>query len=85
MQLKCIDFFAGIGEWELASNYANLTCSHAQLKTIEFIEINPQAQKVLRSHFPQIPIHSDVRSYEPTPRQANVYSLSFHFHALEHQ
>ncbi|MCC3459797.1 MAG: DNA cytosine methyltransferase [Oscillatoriales cyanobacterium] len=77
MQLKCIDFFAGIGAWELASNYANLICSQVQFRTIEFIEINPQAQKVLRSHFPEIPIYPDIRSYNAIPHKADVHFISF--------
>ncbi|MGB8689592.1 MAG: DNA cytosine methyltransferase [Microcoleus sp.] len=74
--LKCIDFFAGIGAWELASNLVN-PISRMKFRTIEFIEINPQAQQVLRSHFPEIPIHSDVRSYMPTKHEADLYFVSF--------
>lgn len=77
MNLKCIDFFAGIGAWEIAALMVNLI-SPVKLETIEFIEINPQAQKVLRSHFPDIPIHDDVRSYKPKLREeVDVYFCSF--------
>jgi len=76
MDLKCIDFFAGIGAWELASSLVN-PISQVKFRTIEFVEINPQAQQVLRSHFPGIPIHSDVRSYNATPHKADVYFVSF--------
>ena len=51
--------------------------SQVKFRTIEFIEINPHAQKVLREHFPQIPIHDDVRSYEPIPHKADVLFCSF--------
>jgi DNA (cytosine-5)-methyltransferase 1 len=81
--LKCIDFFAGIGAWELASSLVN-QISQMKFRTIEFIEINPQAQRILRSHFPEIPIHSDVRSwrdgtssYIPTKNQADLFLISF--------
>ena len=76
MLLKCIDFFAGIGAWELAISLVN-PISQVKFRTIEFIEINPHAQKVLREHFPQIPIHDDVRSYEPIPHKADVLFCSF--------
>jgi DNA (cytosine-5)-methyltransferase 1 len=76
MQLKCIDFFAGIGAWELASSLVN-PISQMKFETIEFIEINPQAQQVLRSHFPEIKIHPDVRSYNPKLGEADVYFCSF--------
>jgi len=77
MELKCIDFFAGIGAWELASAIVNRVNNFPVFRTIEFIEINPQAQKVLRSHFPHIPIHPDVRTYQPVPKTADVNFISF--------
>ncbi len=76
MLLKCIDFFAGIGAWELASSLVN-PISQVKFRTIELIEINPHAQKVLQSHFPEISIYSDIRSYEPIPHEADVIFCSF--------
>ncbi len=76
MILKCIDFFAGIGAWELASSLVN-PISQVKFRTIELIEINPHAQKVLQAHFPEISIHSDIRSYEPIPQEADVFFCSF--------
>jgi len=73
---KSIDFFAGIGAWELAINLVNLI-SQVKFQTIELIEINPQAQAVLQSHFSHIPIYPDVRSYIPTKHEANLYLISF--------
>jgi DNA (cytosine-5)-methyltransferase 1 len=75
--LKCIDFFAGIGAWELASAIVNKISNFPVFRTIEFIEINPQAQKVLRSHFPHIPIYPDVKTYQPVPKTADIYYNSF--------
>lgn len=74
--MKCIDFFAGIGAWELAINLV-APISQVKFETIELIEIHPQAQQVLRSHFPEIPIHSDVRSYLPRKNEADVFLISF--------
>ncbi len=74
--LKCIDLFAGIGAWELAIELVN-PISQIKFETIEFVEINPQAQKVLRSHFPDIPIHPDIRNYEAIANKADVYFVSF--------
>lgn len=76
MLLKCIDFFAGIGAWELASSLVN-PISQIKFRTIEFVEISPQAQKVLQAHFPEIAIHGDIRSYNPTPHKADVFFCSF--------
>ncbi|MBD2499861.1 DNA cytosine methyltransferase [Anabaena azotica] len=74
--LSCIDFFAGIGAWELASEIINQNYE-IKFKTIQFIEIDINAQKVLRSHYPNIPIHPDVKTYQPTPEKADVYFISF--------
>ena len=76
MLLKCIDFFAGIGAWELASRWVN-PISQVKFRTIELVEINPHAQKVLQAHFPEISIYSDIRSYSPIPQVADVYFCSF--------
>lgn len=76
MELKCIDLFAGIGAWELASNLVN-SISQIKLETIEFVENNPYSQKVLQTHFPKIPIHSDIEDYVPIKQRADVFFVSF--------
>jgi DNA (cytosine-5)-methyltransferase 1 len=76
MKLKCIDFFAGIGSWELGMSLVN-PISQIKFETIEFIEINPYAQKVLETHFPRFPIHSDICDYLPVKNEADVYFISF--------
>jgi len=76
MKLKCIDFFAGIGSWELGISLVN-PISQIKFETIEFIEINPYAQKVLETHFPRFPIHSDICDYLPVKNEADVYFISF--------
>jgi len=76
MSASCIDFFAGIGAWKLASELLNID-SEFQFKTVKFVEINPSAQRVLRSHYPNIPIHSDIKNYQPVPSEADIYLISF--------
>lgn len=76
MQLRCIDFFAGIGAWEIAIDRANKCLPLIKFKTVEFVEKNPDAQKVLRLHFPDVPIWDDVRSYQPE-LEADVFLVSF--------
>jgi DNA (cytosine-5)-methyltransferase 1 len=76
MKLKCIDLFAGIGAWELAVSLVNVI-SQVKFETIEFVENNPYSQKVLQTHFPEIPIHSDIVDYQPTKNKADVYFVSF--------
>lgn len=75
--INCIDYFAGIGAWEVASQIVNEVSGSSLFNTIQFVEIDPHAQQVLRSHFPNIPIHSDVKTYTPTPGTADVHFTSF--------
>jgi hypothetical protein len=44
--------------------------------TYQFVEILPSAQQVLRSHYPLIPIHSDIKTYTP-PQNIDAYFISF--------
>ncbi|MEG4248740.1 DNA cytosine methyltransferase [Microcoleus sp. Pol10D4] len=59
--MQAISLFSGIGGFELA---AQLVFGD-RYQTFQFVEINPYAQKVLQSHFPNIPIWSDIRTYHP--------------------
>ena len=65
--MQAISLFSGIGGFELA---AQLVFGD-RYQTFQFVEINPNAQKVLQFHFPNIPIWSDIRSYHP-PRPGNL-------------
>ena len=49
-----LDLFSGIGGFALAAGWAGF-------KTIGFCEIDPYCQAVLKKHWPQTPIHSDIR------------------------
>lgn len=59
--MQAISLFSGIGGFELA---AQLVFGD-RYQTFQFVEINPYAQKVLQSHFPNIPIWSDINTYHP--------------------
>jgi DNA (cytosine-5)-methyltransferase 1 len=49
-----LDLFSGIGGFALAANWAGYT-------TIGFCEIDDYCQRVLRHHFPDVPVWGDVR------------------------
>ena len=49
-----LDLFSGIGGFALAAGWAGF-------KTIGFCEIEPYCQAVLKKHWPQVPIHPDIR------------------------
>ena len=36
------------------------------LRTIQFVEYEPYAQKVLRKNFPDVPIHDDIKDFDAT-------------------
>ena len=52
--LKHLDLFSGIGGFTLA-------CEWAGIETICFVEIDKYCQKVLRKHWPNVPIVEDIR------------------------
>ena len=54
-----LDLFSGIGGFTLASQRAGY-------RTTQFVENNPYAQAVLRKHWPDIPVHNDIRNFYPT-------------------
>ena len=49
-----VSLFSGIGGIDLAAEWAGFT-------TVLFCEMDPYCQKVLRKHWPDVPIIEDVR------------------------
>jgi DNA (cytosine-5)-methyltransferase 1 len=49
-----LDLFSGIGGFALAAGWAGF-------ETVGFCEIEPYAQAILKKHWPQVPIHTDIR------------------------
>lgn len=57
--MKHLDLFSGIGGFALAARWVGW-------ETVGFCEIDPYCQKVLRKHWPGVPIHGDIKTYEGT-------------------
>ena len=53
--MKVLDLFSGIGGFSLG-------LERAGMETVAFCEIEPYCQKVLKKHWPDIPIYDDIRS-----------------------
>ena len=53
--MKVLDLFSGIGGFSLG-------LERAGMETIAFCEIEPYCQKVLKKHWPDVPIYEDVRN-----------------------
>jgi DNA (cytosine-5)-methyltransferase 1 len=51
-----LDLFSGIGGFALAARWAGF-------ETVQFVEIEPYAQKVLAKNFPDVPIHDDIKTF----------------------
>jgi DNA (cytosine-5)-methyltransferase 1 len=52
--MKMLSLFSGIGGIDLAAEWAGI-------ETVAFCEIDPYCQKVLKKHWPDVPIYSDIR------------------------
>lgn len=52
--MKMIDLFSGIGGISLAADWADI-------ETVAFCEIETFCQKVLRKHWPYVPIFDDIK------------------------
>ncbi len=55
--LKVLDLFSGIGGFSLG-------LEHAGMETIAFCEYDEPCRKVLKKHWPDVPIHKDVRELD---------------------
>ncbi len=55
--MKHLDLFSGIGGFALAARWVGW-------ETVGFCEIDPYCQKVLRKHWPDVPIHEDIRELD---------------------
>lgn len=55
-----LDLFSGIGGFALAAQMVG------GIKTVGFCEIDPWARRILAKNFPNVPIHDDVRTLDPS-------------------
>jgi DNA (cytosine-5)-methyltransferase 1 len=68
--MKMLDLFAGIGG-------ASLAAHRLGIQTTQFVEIEPAAQLVLKAHFPNIPIHDDIKTYFGEFKEADIIFAGF--------
>jgi DNA (cytosine-5)-methyltransferase 1 len=57
-KLRVLDLFSGIGGFSLGLERTN------GFETVAFCEIEPYCQRVLAKHWPNVPCHGDVRTFE---------------------
>jgi len=70
--MKILDTFAGIGGFSYAAEKLI-----GGFETTQFIEIDPFCQKVLKKHWPHVPIHDDIRTFAAKPREYQVITGGF--------
>ena len=71
-KLKMFDLFSGGGMFTYAAEKLV-----GGIETIQFCEIDSYCQKVLKKHWPLVPIHDDIRTFKPEPYSADVISAGF--------
>jgi len=64
--IKTIDLFSGIGGFKVAQEIVG------GFETTQFVENDSYCQKVLKKHWPHIPIHDDIRTFEPELHSAQL-------------
>lgn len=68
--MRVLDLFSGIGGFSLG-------LERAGMQTIQFVEIEPFCQRVLRKHWPKVPIHDDIRTFHAPAGFADVICGGF--------
>jgi DNA (cytosine-5)-methyltransferase 1 len=66
-----IDTFSGIGGFSLAARWLG------GIETVQFVEREPYCQRILRKHWPDVPIHDDICTYEPARGSAEIVCGGF--------
>lgn len=70
--MRVIDLFSGIGGFSLG-------LERAGMETVAFCEIDPFCQKVLRNHWPDVPIYDDVEKTDYVEKFAGTEVISAGF------
>lgn len=71
--MKHLDLFSGIGGFALAASWV----WGEQHEIHRFVEIEQFAQKVLKKHWPDVPIHGDIKTYEHDGTPIDIISGGF--------
>ena len=71
MTLRMIDTFSGIGGFSLAARWLG------GIETVQFVEREPYCQRILAKHWPDVPIHDDICTFNPAPGSADIVCGGF--------
>ena len=70
--LRLLDTFSGIGGFSYAAEHLV-----GGFRTVQFVEREPYCQAILRKHWPAVPIHDDITTFQPEPGSADVICGGF--------
>jgi len=70
--LRLLDTFSGIGGFSYAAEHLV-----GGFQTVAFVEREPFCQSILRKHWPDVPIHDDITTFNPKPGSADVVCGGF--------
>jgi len=71
MTLRMIDTFSGIGGFSLAARWLG------GIETVQFVEREPFCQRILSKHWPTVPIHDEIFTFNPTPHSVDIVCGGF--------
>ena len=71
MKLRMIDTFSGIGGFSLAARWLG------GIETVQFVEREQYCQQILHKHWPNVPIHDDICTFNPAPGSADIICGGF--------
>ena len=71
LTLRLLDTFSGIGGFSLAARWLG------GIETVQFVEREPFCQQVLAKHWPEVPIHDDICTFQPEPGSADIVCGGF--------
>jgi len=78
MTLRMIDTFSGIGGFSLAARWLG------GIETVQFVERDPYCQRILAKHWPTVPIHDDICTFNPAPGSAEIVCGGFPCQDISH-
>jgi len=70
-KLRVLDLFSGIGGFSLGLEWAG------GFEPVAFCEMKPHARAVLAKHWPSVPCHDDVTTYDFKEGEADVITAGF--------
>jgi DNA (cytosine-5)-methyltransferase 1 len=69
--LRLLDTFSGIGGFSLAARWLG------GIETVQFVEREPFCQRILAKHWPDVPTHDDICTYQPERGTADIICAGF--------